>query len=101
MVIFQQTMFNIVYLLVGIQGIPHAFGSKPHFIFERSAGMKLSFQHFRIAASHGEALVGLGELRLTMIYGRYNYRMGPPSDVCWFINQYNLHELVRYIYYKP
>ena len=19
------------------------------------------------------------------------YRMGPPSDVCWFINQYNLH----------
>jgi hypothetical protein len=25
MVIFQQTMFHIVYLLVGIQGIPHAF----------------------------------------------------------------------------
>jgi hypothetical protein len=24
--------------------------------------------------------------------------VGPPNDVCWFINHYNHHELVRYIY---
>ena len=25
----------------------------------------------------------------------------PPTSVCWFINHYNPHQLVRYIYHKP
>ena len=42
----------------------------------------------------------MAEFRFRQKKVAFSYRMGPPSDVCWSINQYNPHELVRYIYHK-